>query len=191
MKESSIQIIEKPDWVSWNDIRSFLYEAHANNRAKGINMTHYQWPAEKIRESLGEKGIMLVALEGKKLVGTAGIAEKFGKSWYANGRYAYECYDGVLPDYAGQGIFKRLEIKREGLAKQYGFEKLLVDTNSRNVHRQEIAIKNGFRLVKFFRASDHYSVVMVKWLNGCPYSKFYCWMKFQQSKVKALLRSVL
>ena len=189
--EHKIEIIEKPDWVSWNDIRCFLFEAHTNNRAKGINMTHYQWSAEKIRESLGEKGIMLVALEGKKLVGTAGIAEKFGKSWYANGRYAYECYAGVLPDYAGQGIFKQLEIKREELAKRYGYEKLLGDTNSKNIHRQKIALKNGFRLVRFFRASDHYSVVMVKWLNGCPYSKFYCWMKFQQSKMKALLRSVI
>ncbi len=191
MKDTNIQIIEKPDWVSWEDIKQCLYEAHSVNRAKDINMTHYQWPAEKIREFVGEKGFMLVALDGNKLVGTAGIAEKFGKMWYANGRYAYECYAGVLPDYAGKGIFKHLEIKREELAMQRGYEILLGDTHSKNIHRQKIATKNGFRLVRFFRASDHYSVVMVKWLNGCPYSKFYCWMKFQQSKVKTLLRSVL
>ena len=191
--EQNIQILEKPDWVSWNDIRCFLFEAHTNNRAKGINMTHYQWSAEKIRESLGEKGIMLVALEGKKLVGTAGIAEKFGKSWYARGRYAYMCYAGVLPEYSGRGIYKALNNKREEIAKELGYHVLSLDTHRKNKQIQEIALKNGYKFVRFFMANskDHYSVVMVKWLNGCPYSKLYCWLKFQESKVKALLRSVI
>ena len=173
--ESEIQIMEKPGWVSWDDIKQCLYEAHSVNRAKGINMAHYQWPAEKIQESLGENGFMLVALDGDKLVGTAGIGEKFGNKWYANGRYAYECYASVLPEYAGKGI---------------GYDVLIGDTHSKNTHRIEIALKNGFRLVRFFRAAskDHYSVVIVKWLNGCPYSSFYCWIKFEVSKLQALIR---
>ena len=73
---NSIQVVEKPDWVSWDDIKQCLYEAHSVNRSKGINMAHYQWPAEKIKESLGENGFMLVALDGNKLVGTAGIGKE-------------------------------------------------------------------------------------------------------------------
>jgi hypothetical protein len=126
---SDIKIIEKPDWVSWEDIKQCLYEAHSVNRAKGINMAHYQWPAEKIKESLGEKGFMLLALDGDKLVGTAGIGEKIGKNWYANGRYAYECFASVLPEYAGKGIYKMLEIRRE--------EKLKYDENSFNQRNQD------------------------------------------------------
>ena len=187
MKDSSIQIIEKPEWVSWDDIKQCLYEAHSVNRAKGISMAHYQWPAEKIQDSLGENGFMLVALDGDKLVGTAGIGEKYGNIWYANGRYAYECYAGVLPDYAGKGIYKMLEIRREEKAKEEGYDVLIFDTHSKNTHRIEIALKNGFRLVRFFRAAskDHYSVVMAKWLDGCPYSKAYCWWKYYCSLVKA------
>ena len=190
MKDSSIQIIEKPEWVSWDDIKQCLYEAHSVNRAKGISMAHYQWSAEKIQESLGENGFMLVALDGDKLVGTAGIGEKFGNKWYANGRYAYECYASVLPEYAGKGIYKMLEIRREEKAKEEGYDVLIGDTHSKNTHRIEIALKNGFRLVRFFRAAskDHYSVVIVKWLNGCPYSSFYCWIKFEVSKLQALIR---
>lgn len=188
--DTEIKIIEKPDWVSWDDIKHCLYEAHAVNRAKGINMTHYQWSAEKIKQSLGEKGFMLVALDGDKLVGTAGIGEKFGNKWYANGRYAYECFAGVLPEYAGKGIYKMLEIRREEKAKEDGYNVLIGDTHSKNSHRIDIALKNGFQLVRFFRAvsKDHYNVVIAKWLNGNPYPSFYCWMKYQISRIQALIR---
>ena len=182
--------MEKPDWVSWDDIKQCLVDAHSVNRAKGMQMAHYQWPVEKIRDSLGHGGVMLVALDGEKVVGTAAIAEKNGRAWYANGRYAYMCFAGVLPGYGGHGIYKELVKKREGIAESQGYQKLLLDTHYHNKRIQEIAKKNGYRLVRFFRAAskDHYSVVMVKWLNGCPYSSFYCWMKFQTSKLYALIR---
>lgn len=188
--KSSIQIIKKPDWVSWEDIKQCLYEAHSVNRAKGINMAHYQWPAEKLKQSLGKNGFMLVALDGEKVVGTAGIGEKFGNKWYVKGRYAYECYASVLPEYAGKGIYKMLEIRREAKVREDGYDVLIGDTHSKNSHRIDIALKNGFRLVRFFRAAskDHYSVVIAKWLNECPYSSFYCWIKFQTSKLHALIR---
>lgn len=190
--DSDIKIIEKPDWVSWEDIKQCLYEAHSVNRAKGINMTHYQWPAEKIKASLGENGFMLVALDGSKVVGTAGIGEKFGNRWYVNGRYAYECYASVLPEYAGKGIYKMLEIKREERAKEEGYNVLLADTHSKNKHRIEIALKNGFRLVQFFRAGskDHFSVVIAKWLNGCPFSRRYCFYRYHKSRLKTLVKYI-
>lgn len=189
----NIQIMVKPDWVTWDDIKQCLFEAHAENRAKGINMAHYQWPVERIKDSLGEKGVVLVALDGKRLIGTAAIGDKIGKTWYTKGPYAYICFDAVIPDYSGKGIFKLLDSKREQLAKNLGYRTLVFDTHSNNFHRQEIALKNGFRLVRFFRASskDHYSVVMAKWLDGCPYSSFYCWIKFQLSKFQALMRTSL
>ena len=189
----NIQIMVKPDWVTWDDIKQCLVDAHAVNRTKGINMAHYQWPAEKIKESLGEKGVMLVALDGRRLVGTAAIGDKIGKTWYNRGPYAYICFDAVIPEYSGRGIFKLLESKREQLARNLGYKTLVFDTHSKNVHRQEIAKKNGYKPVRFFRASskDHYSVVMAKWLNGCPYSSFYCWIKFQVSKFQALMRTPL
>ena len=191
MDNDGIHIIEKPNWVTWDDIKQCLFEAHAENRAKGINMAHYQWPVERIKDSLGEKGVVLVALDGKRLIGTAAIGDKIGKTWYTNGPYAYICFDAVIPEYSGKGIFKLLDSKREQLAMELGYKTLVFDTHSKNVHRQEIAKKNGYKPVRFFQASskDHYSVVMAKWLDGCPYSKAYCRWKYYCSliKTKALM----
>ena len=188
-----IQIVEKPDWISWDDIKQCLVDAHADNRAKGINMSHYQWPSERIKDSLGERGFMLVALDGDKLIGTAAIGDKSSSYWYIAGKYAYVCFDGVIPRYRGRGIFRLLDSKREENAQKRGFDVLVFDTHEKNVHRQKIALKNGYRYVRFFRAKggDHYSVVMVKWLKSCPYSKLYCIWKFQLSKIKTLLLTKL
>jgi len=190
-KLEDIVIQEKPDWVSWEDIKECLYNAHAVNRAKGINMTHYLWPVEKIQKSLGNNGVMFVALDDKRVVGTAAIAEKSGNAWYNHGRYAYMCFAGVLSEYNDRGIYKALVCKREVYAQKKGFHVLQLDTHKQNKHLQKIALKNGYRYVRFFLASsnDHYSVVMVKWLNGCPYSNIFCWGKYQWSKLKTIVRT--
>lgn len=191
--QDNIIIQEKPDWVTWDDIRRCLYEAHAQNRAKGINMTHYLWTAEKIKESLGEHGLMLVALDGKKLVGTAAIADKKSNVWYARGRYAYMCFAGVLPSYNGHGIYKSFIERREKYARNMGFDTLLFDTHSKNTKVQNIARKNGYRFVNYFMAKsgDHSSVVMAKWLRGKSYSYGYCIFRYQISMWKTLVKSFL
>ena len=189
MSISNIRIVEKPDWVTWESVRQCLIDAHVMNRAKGIHMAHYLWSAEKIKESLGEKGKMFVALDGESAVGTAAISFKFGNFWYVHGEYAYMGFAGVLPAYKGHGIYKELIRLREEYARQKQCDILLFDTHSQNKHVQEIAKSNGYRLVRFFRAKsgDHYSVVLVKWINGCPFSSFYCWMRYQISKLKVLI----
>ena len=45
---NDIQIVEKPDWISWDDIKKCLFDAHAINREKGINMANYQWSTENL-----------------------------------------------------------------------------------------------------------------------------------------------
>lgn len=187
--DSRIQIMEKPDWVSWDDIKQCLYEAHASNRAKGINMAHYQWPVEKFVETIGINGRMFVVLVGDKLVGVAAVCDKTGDSWYAKGKYAYMGFAGVLPEYKGHGIYNELIRAREDFARKQGFDTIIFDTHQRNKVVQKKALKNGYRYVRFFRASskDHYCVIMAKWLEDCPYSKLYCSYKYIVSETKTLL----
>lgn len=189
MKSSEIQIIEKPDWVSWEDIKQCLYEAHAANRLKGINMAHYQWPIEKFITTIGENGRMFVALDGEKLVGVAAVCDKTGNSWYAQGKFAYMGFAGVLPEYKNRGIYNELVKVREDFAMQRGYMTLTFDTHQKNKVIQNRALKNGYRYVSFFRAAskDHYCVIMAKWLGRCPYSRFYCFYKFYVSKMRTLL----
>jgi GNAT superfamily N-acetyltransferase len=186
-----IIIIEKPDWVSWDDIHEVLWKAHEQNRKKGINMTHYQWPVEKICEFLGENGVVIVALKDKKVIGTAAIAEKYGKNWYADGRYAYNCFACVLPEYTGKGIYRQLCNKREEIAKSRNYVSMVFDTHVKNAYVQNVNKQNDFRYVKYFHAHDHYCVVMAKWVNGCPYTKLYCYYRYQKSRLKAVLSATL
>lgn len=169
---SDIRIVEKPDWVTWEAVRECLLAAHDANRGHGIVMAHHQWSAEKMRDSLRDGGVLFVALDGEKLVGTAGLGRVTPRFWYETGKCGNICFDSVLPDYAGQGVFRQLDVARERFAREQGYEILLFDTHARNLHRQRIARKAGYRLARYFRAysRDHFNVVLVKWLKGCPYS---------------------
>ena len=156
----SIQILEKPEWVSWDDIKACLMKSHAANRTKGINMGHVQWSAAQIRDFVGDKGIMLVALDGDKLIGTAAIIVREGHAWYAPGRYGFLGFAGVVPEYNGRGKYKALVQEREEYAQKMGLPVLVLDTHKDNTRLQEIALKNGFRYVRFFLVSnrDHIAV---------------------------------
>lgn len=189
---TNIQIVEKPDWVSWEDIKQCLEYAHSVNRAKGINMTHYKWPVEKIRDYIGPNGVMLVALDGEKVVGTAAIAEIYRDTWYVKGRCAYKCFGGILPEYSGQGIFKNMDRIRDELCLSHNYSVSVFDTHVNNNRRIRIAKAIGYRKVGYFRVSnnDHFNVVMAKWLTGCPYSKVYCNFRFYLSWFRANLSVV-
>lgn len=187
---NNIQIVEKPDRISWDDIKKCLFDAHAVNREKGINMANYQWPAEKIKESIGDNGVMFVALDGDKLVGTAALAEKKSYHWYSKGKCGYLCFACVIPSYSGFGIYHSLLKKREEIAKTQDFDVLYYDTHCKNEKIISYGEKNGYRKVRFFltKSKDHHSIVMAKWLKDCPYSNLYCWWKYSISKVKAMLK---
>ena len=175
---SDIQIIEKPDWISWNEIHDVLWKAHEQNRKKGINMALPALPGEEIRKRIEGKGKMLVAIIDGKVVGTAAIKKKYANLWCGKEEYAYICFASVLPDYNGQGVYKALDIKREEVALEMGLDKLLGDTHEKNEHRLVIAKKAGYKFVKLSVWKDHYNIVMVKWLNGCPYPTWYIKLRF-------------
>ena len=175
---SNIQIIEKPDWVSWDDIKQCLYEAHSVNRAKGVMMSKYLWPTERIIDFIGPNGVMFVALDNTKVVGTGAICDKVGKKWYAKGRYADFSLGSVLPQYSGQGIFKELERVREEACARMNYPVIVGDTHSKNTRRIKIYAAAGYKHVGYHPCSDHFNVVMAKWPGGCPYSDTY--IKFRR-----------
>lgn len=186
-----IQIVEKPEWVSWDDIHNVLWTAHADNRNKGVVMRYPSLSGEEIRLKIEGHGKMLVALDETKVVGTAAIIVKGAKYWCGKGNYAYICFASVLPEYNGKGIYKALDIKREEIALSMGLERMLGDTHENNTHRLVIAKKAGYRFVDYKPYGDHFNVVMVKWLNGCPYSSFRCEVAFHMRKWSVKTRVLL
>lgn len=188
---SDIQIVEKPDWVSWDEIHDVLWAAHAENRNNGVVMRYPSLTGEEIRQKVEGNGKMLCAFVDGKLVGTAAIITKKAYFWCGHGDYAYVCFASVLPEYNGKGIYKSLDISREELARSMGLDKMLGDTHEKNIHRLKIAEKAGYRFVDIKFYKDHFNVEMVKWLNGCPYSVSRCNYEFVKRKCIAKIRHVV
>ena len=182
--DKRIVIMEKPEWVSWNEIHDVLQKAHAENRAHGINMRKPSLPGSEIEKEIGSKGKMFVAMDGDRVVGTSSIVPKQLNYWCdkPSNQYACKYFASVLPEYAGCGIFKQLDLRREKEAIEMGLEKMLGDTHENNKHLLDIIKKNGYRFVDYKHCGDHNNVIFVKWLNGCPYSRFRCWYEFNKRK---------
>ena len=180
---SEIQTLEKPDWISWDDIHEVLWKAHAKNREKGIVMRYPSLPGEEIRKRVEGKGMMLVAISNGKLIGTSAVVFKDKSLWCGKGKYAYCCFDSVLPQLQGTGVYRKLCEKREELAKNEGISRMLLDTNESNNREKAVVVKAGFKPVDLVWWTDHYNVVFVKWLNGCPHSDFRCKLEFSLRKM--------
>ena len=187
----NIQIIEKPDRVSWDEIHEVLAKAHESNRAHGINMRKPSLPGSEIKNEVGKDGIMLVAIHEDKIIGTAALLFKSKHTWYNSGSYGYMCFAGVLPEYRGTGTYRLLSEERERIARNKNLSGLYIDTHNRNTHLIDIALKNGFRKVDVKVCKDHWNIVLFKWLNGCPYSDFKCQIEFYIRKSLMMPKRIL
>lgn len=110
----NIQILVKPDSISWDDIHDCLWASHDVNRTKGVIMKFPSLPGAEIQKRIENgNGKMFVALDGDKVVGVAGYQIKHSTYWFCKSDYLYLCFAGVLPEYSGKGIYKMLYIYRE------------------------------------------------------------------------------
>lgn len=181
---NEITIIERPSFVSWEDISNVLKSAHAQNVKKGIIMLYPQLSPEQLKEKIESYGAKLfVALDGEKIVGTGAVAI-LNKDylWCGKGQYAYNFMDAVMPDYAGRGIYARIAAEQEKYAQENDVDRMLLDTHARNKRMIGLSKKKGYRPVYFRYINNHESIVMVKWLNMCPYSRIECALKFAKIK---------
>ena len=182
-----IQILEKPENLSWEIIQNVLNKAHQTNREKGIVMRKPSLPAEELAKEVGEDGVMLVAMDGSRVVGTAALLVKECSNWYSKGQYGYLCFASVLPEYAGKGIYKRLSEERDRIARSKGLNGLLFDTHHKNSRVIAINRKNGFKRVGVRIFDSHWNIVLFKWLNGSDHSSFECFYHYCISLVRMQL----
>ena len=182
MKESSIQIIEKPDWVSWDEIHSVLWNAHAQNREKGIIMAYPSLSGDEIKRRVENNGKMFIALDGQNVIGTLALIIKKGKKWYNKGVYGYLCFGAVLPNYSGKGIYRSLYKVAETAALNQGISVITRDTNENNARMLKISKQEGYHFVECKAYKDHFNIVRAKWLDQCPFSDRYIKRRYWLSK---------
>ena len=183
MARKEIVVLERPESVSWEEIRAVLQEAHSENVKKGIVLLYPSLSAEELyAKTEGRGGKMLVALCEGKVVGTGAVAIIEKEFWCGNGKYAYCFLDAVLPEYQGQGIYAKIVEWQENYARSVGVDRMLFDTHELNRRIIKISIKHGDRKIQYRVKDGRNSVVLVKWLNGCPYSRLQCARIYHRKK---------
>ncbi len=182
----------KPESLSWDAIHEVIWASHEENRKNGVNMRYPSLPGSEIQKRVEPEGKMLVAMTDEgKLVGTAAMIPKEVSVWFGKHRFAYCCFASILPEYNGMGIYKEMCRIQEELAREAGLEMMLFDTHEKNARNLGHAVKAGYRFVGLKHYKDHFNVVMVKWLNGCPYSHFNCWLHYRWNRFVVIFKSLL
>lgn len=191
----NIRIIEKPEIVSWNDIQEILWRAHERNRSQGIIMGHQNLSGEEIRELIGNDGIMFLAMHDDKCIGTAAVKFKEASFWFGRTKCAYRCFESVIPEYQGLGIYKKFTEQIESFSSDRGIEVMMLNTHPKNVRVIEISKRVGYRIVKYSSSGKYKYVYLVKWLKGCPYSQSRCSYEYLKTKIlsktKHTIKSIL
>ena len=184
MASQEIQIMEKPEWVSWDDVHEVLWKAHEQNRNKGILMSYPSLSGEEIKNKIGESGQMFVAMEeGNRVLGTLALIKKTGTQWYNAGQYGYLCFGAVLPECSGKGVYRSLYKLAETTAKEMGLTVLTRDTNENNARMLKITKQEGYHFVECKAYKDHFNIVRAKWLDKCPYPVWFIELRFVISKI--------
>ncbi len=182
---SEIVYMEKPDWVSWEDIQACIHSAHQTNKRWGFEMLNSNKTAEELANQLDD-GKCFVAIEDNKVIGTASVKLLKINKWWARGTVLYYCYDAILPKYRGTDVFFGIINERLKFVRKTGIRIHQFATAEHNKTIIKINQKDGFKLVQLSptgKGANYYSVIMVKWSDGCPYPDWLVNFMFKLSKV--------
>lgn len=186
-----IRIMEKPDWISWDDIQECQIKGHSVNMANGIDMLCTHLTGEEIKQRVGG-GKCFVAIHNGRVVGTASYNyNKISQKW-CRGNVAYMCFDAVLPEYAGKKIYSRLwDIRMDYIKKDSNqIDCIWMTTHENNLKIQSIYQKYGFRYIQLKTSplTDYYSVIMAIWPTGKEPNVFLLRIRYLLYKVYVKLR---
>ena len=186
---SEIQYMVKPDWISWDEVQECQRKAHeATNNINGLHMTVQDISGDDLKKEIGSgNGFCFVAIDGKKVVGVHGLRFFVGNRWWSWGKkVAYNCMDGILQEYQGTDVYLGLNDIRMKYIKESGADIIQSNTAEQNTIIRKIAKVKKFKTVQFsptYKGANYYSVIMVKWLNGCPFSDRFINFMFSFSKL--------
>ena len=178
-----IKVMQKPEWVSWDEIHELLLAAHKKNIEKGMTMKIPHLPGYELERKLGESGRCFVALDNDKLIGITAVRFYTGKLWYDRGKLVAHCMlSAILPKYQGLGINEELNELRGRYIREMKADIIHADTAENNKIIRDSAKREGFVDVSYRVCEDHNSVFFVKWIGGCPFTQKLIDRKFRLSK---------
>lgn len=150
-------------------------------------MPFSQLAPEEIRKKIEGRGMMFVAMDSEQLVGTGAVLFLEKDMWCGKGKYAYSCFDAIIPEYVGKGVYKAIAKAQEQLALSNGVDRIFFDTHEKNRRMIKISMKSGYECIDYKLREDHNSIILVKWLKEKPYSHTQCYNKYMNKKLTRLL----
>lgn len=177
--------MEKPDWVSWEEVCDCIHEANTVNDKKGFHMLFSDITPEEIQEKL-KTGKCFVALDNNKVVGTTSFRIFNLNKWYRRGKVIYHCYEGIRPAYRGTDVYFGIQALKEEYVKRTGVRVFQFHTAERNKTIQKMNLRYGFKHVVFKptgKDAKYYSVTMLKWEDGCPFPDWFLKFMYNLSRV--------
>ena len=184
----SVTILKKPEHISWDIIHTLLLTAHSDKNKEGGMQVTANYSGNELKEKIGN-GECFVAMIGGEVIGTGSVSIRECNFWFSKGRIAYFLFDAILPKYQGLGIYSQIDVAREEFVNSLGINVIYTHTSYSNKKMQIIKKKSGYRLVVFsaFRSTNYFSVTLAKWLNKCPYPKWYCYLHYYSSMFRVKL----
>jgi hypothetical protein len=183
---SEIQFMEKPEWVTWEDVRICLNAAHQINKKSGFEMVNLTITTDEFIKKIKD-GHCFVAVVDKKVVGVACSRVENRRKWYVRGPVIYHFGDGILPEYRGTSVYFGLSEIRRRYDKSTGVKIQQFLTSEHNKIVIKINQKKGYKLVQFQptrkKDGNYYQVNMVKWDDGCPFPDWFLKIMFNLSMV--------
>ncbi len=182
--KSDIQFMEKPDWVSWEDVCECIRKANVVNDKKGFHMTFADISPEKLENKMQE-GKCFVALHNNRVVGMDSFRIHNLKKWYLRGKVIYHSYSAILPEYRGTDVYFGLSELKGKKVKETGIRVYQFNTAEQNKTVLKINAKYGFKPVVFrptAKGANYYSITMLKWEDGCPFPDWFLNFMFNLSK---------
>lgn len=168
-----IRVMEKPDWISWDEVQQCIHDAQLTNKKKGFDMGFGYKTGEELRKSVGDNGYCFVVLnENNKVIATMSLRVSNVHFWWYKGLAGFHCCEAVLPDYRGTDVFFDMHEAVEHKEKELGLKLLWATTAEQNKIVLKVSAKAGWKQVQYasFSGCDYYSVIIARWFDGCPYS---------------------
>ena len=192
-----MQFIEKPDYISWDDVQKCQHDAQLTNiKEQGIKMNCMDLSGIQLQQKCkGSK--VFIAVDDDKVVGTGSILLGYSKKFGYNIKTAYQQFDSVHPNYRGLGLYHKIQEMRLKYAKENDVDVVFFDTHEKNFRMQKIYKKKGFHhlLLQASPTSTYYSVVMANHLKhplifACisqliyPFSYLLTKIRFKPGRIK-------
>ena len=164
--------MEKPEWVSWDEVMKCIHEAQLTNNKKGLDMKFGHMTGEELRRKVGNGYCFVVLDENNRVIGTTTLKVSYLNYWWHKGEAGYHCFEGVLPEYRGTDVYFNMHAAVKSKENELGLKVLWADTAENNKVVLKVCHLRGWKDMRFttYEGCNYYSVVLAKWINECPYN---------------------